>query len=53
MSELKYWNNGEPVITQSDLGGLKHWKDGEPYVVYGAAGAAQTEADAIMFGMNM
>ena len=33
VGNLKYWNNGEPVLPDTGLGGLKYWINGEAYVV--------------------
>jgi len=33
VGNLKYWNNGEPVLPDTGLGGLKYWVNGEAYVV--------------------
>jgi hypothetical protein len=33
VGNLKYWNNGEPVLPDTGLGSLKYWVNGEAYVV--------------------
>jgi len=33
IGNLKYWNNGEPVLPDTGLGSLKYWINGEAYVV--------------------
>jgi len=33
-SQLRYWQNGEPVIEQSKCQTLQYFKDGEPFLMY-------------------
>ena len=39
---MQYWNNGAPVVPDSDTGSLVYWLNGKPYVmlggIYGWAG---------------
>jgi hypothetical protein len=41
LGELKYWNNGEPVLPDdaADIKALKYWLNGEPYFCAYAEGA--------------
>jgi len=47
IGNLKYWNNGTPILPDEELGNLKYWISGEVYIVYTAGGGLKKLDDSI------